>query len=270
MTSGLYVALIMALAGQQAPAESEFPESATVRLDVMKGSLASYSLHASENQKDIYRVRSEPVLRFTNPVGGMKDGAVFLWVDGTERPAAAVQVYWTARQQRLLQEFSSLSTDPMVADSAEGPVWRPAKAGVTFKSVPDAPRPAVTATQRLRQMHSIAEGFRAEHFYYRKVWNTLRLLSKPFARYGKEGSEIEDGALFCFAQGTEPEVLLMLEAHSGNAGPEWQYAFAPLTAFEVKASRKGIEVWSKPPQANGSAKDPNNTFHVRRYRQERR
>jgi hypothetical protein len=166
----------------------------------------------------------------------------------------------------LLQEFSSLSTDPMVADSAEGPVWRPAKAGVTFKSVPDAPRPAATATQRLSQMRSIAEGFRAEHFYYRKVWNTLRLLSKPFARYGKEGSEIEDGALFCFAQGTEPEVLLMLEAHAGNAGPEWHYAFAPLTAFEVKASRKGMEVWSKPPQANGSAKDPSNSFHVRRYR----
>jgi hypothetical protein len=93
MTSGLYAALLVALAGQHAPAEPEFPESAAVRLEVIKRSLASYSLHARENPKDIYRVQSEPVLRFTNPVGGMKDGAVFLWVDGTERPAAAVQVY---------------------------------------------------------------------------------------------------------------------------------------------------------------------------------
>ena len=40
----------------------------------------------------------------------------------------------------------------------------------------------------------------------------LRLLSKPLYSYGKAGSQVLDGAIFAFAKGTNPEVLVLIEA----------------------------------------------------------
>jgi hypothetical protein len=257
------VPLIITLLGQAPPPTGDTPAESKARLEFMKTSLAIYDVHARDNQDTEFRLLPEPVLRFTNPVGGSKDGAVFLWLGEGNRPAVAVQIYWNPSQV-WLEEFSSLFVGPLVAKSAEGRDWSPSKGGVVFKPVPDAPKPAETAERRLRQMRAMVEGFSAEHVYKAVTRNRLRLLTKPFARYGKPGLDVQDGALFCFAHGTDPEVLLMLESRLGRDGPEWQYAFAPMTAFAVNSSWKGKEVWSLPPQANGSARDPRNTFHIRR------
>ena len=42
-------------------------------------------------------------------------------------------------------------------------------------------------------MRAVAEGFSAEHLYKGRTWNKLRMLTKPFARYGKLGSDVQDG-----------------------------------------------------------------------------
>jgi hypothetical protein len=152
---------------------------------------------------------------------------------------------------------------PLIAKSPDGRVWNPSKGGLSFKPVPDAPKPAETPERRLRQMRDLADGFSAEHFYKGRTWNKLRLLTKPFARFGKPGSEVQDGALFCFSHGTDPEVLLMLESRPGQDGPEWQYAFAPMTTFHINTFWKGKEVWSLPPRYSGQAHDPSSTFHQR-------
>ena len=44
----------------------------------------------------------------------------------------------------------------------------------------------------------------------------LRLLTTPVARYGKAGGVVEDGALFAFVEGTDPEVFLFLEVREGE------------------------------------------------------
>jgi hypothetical protein len=257
------VPLILALLGQAPPQAVDTQAESKARLEFMKTSLAIYDVYARDNRNTKFRLMPEPVLRFTNPVGGSKDGAVFLWLDAEDRPAAAVQIYWNPSEVWLV-EFSSLFPGPLVAKSAQGRDWSPSRGGVVFKPVPDAPKPAETAERRLRQMRAMADGFSAEHVYKAVTRNTLRLLTKPFARYGKPRLDVQDGALFCFAHGTDPEVLLMLESRPGKDGLEWQYAFAPMTSFAVNSSWKGKEVWSLPPQANGSARDPSNTFHVRR------
>src|SRR5438094_145686 len=76
--------------------------------------------------------------------------------------------------------------------------------------------------------------------------NTLGLLPKPFARYGKPGTGVVDGALFAYVLTTDPDVYLMIEARAGQGGPEWQYAFAPASVWALKGSWKGEEVWSLP------------------------
>jgi hypothetical protein len=256
------VALLLGLLNQAPPA-GDTAEDLKARLEFMKRSMATHDVQALDARGTKFRLLPEPVLRFTNPVGGSRDGALFLWLDEAGRPAVASQILWNP-QQVWAQEFSSLSPSPLIARSADGRVWSPSRGGVSFKPVPDAARPADTAERRLRQMRELADGFSAEHYYRGKTWNQLRLLIKPFARYGKPGSDVQDGALFCFAQGTDPEALLLLESRPGKDGSEWQFAFAPMTGFAVNASWKGRAIWTKPAEGNGSARSQSNTFHIRR------
>jgi hypothetical protein len=112
------------------------------------------------------------VLRFTNPVSGSRDGAVFLWLGEAGRPVVAAQLYWNARRV-WIEKFSWLCTSPLVAKSTDGREWRTARAGVSFEPLANAPRPAATAAQRLRQMRQLADRVGAEHFYWKdkKVWS---------------------------------------------------------------------------------------------------
>jgi hypothetical protein len=213
-------------------------DTAMERLAFMKDSLAQYNLHPADDPKTVFRLKPDPVLRFNNPVGTVHDGAIFLWLDPAERPAAAVQVY-RGTDGTWFQAFSSLSTDALVSDRT----WNPSRPGVEFKPVPDAPRPADSPERRLRQMHELANGFSAELNWDPQTWHNLRLLTKPLARYGKPGSEALDGALFTFVLATDAEVYLLLEMRNGQNGPEWQYAFAPEANATIRCSRKGKQVW---------------------------
>lgn len=256
------IAVLAALVGQ-APAGEVAAAKAAERLELMKKSLAVYEVSMLGEREVKLHLEKEPVLRFTNPVGGSKDGTVFLWRDGEERPRVAVQVYWDP-SETWLQEFSSLAAAPVVAKAPGMSDWSPSKAGVRYEPLPDASRPAETPEKRLRQMRAIAEEFTTNHYYKRRTWNKLRLLTKPFARYGKEGSSVLDGCLFCFAHGTDPEVLLLVEADQTKDGSAWQFAFAPMTTFAVNASWKGKEVWSLPGRGDVIG-NPRETFHVRPF-----
>ena len=99
----------------------------------------------------------------------------------------------------------------------------------------------------MRQMHDLTREFVAEDAgQLMKTYEKLRLLPRPFARYGKPGMDPIDGALFAYVSTTDPEVYLLLEARRGKDGIQWHYAFAPATVWPVKGSCQGREVWSLP------------------------
>jgi hypothetical protein len=266
MNPPITLTLVLLLLGQAGPSSVERSDDSAARLEFMKKSLMTFKVQSIDNRKAVYRLQAEPAIRFTNPVSGSKDGAIFFWFGEDDRPAVAVQVY-LKREGIWLQEFSLLTTSPLVATSAEGLDWNPSRGGVEFKSVPDAPRPALAAEPRLRQMHALAQEFVAEDFIWPKTWQPLRLLSKPLVRYGKPGTDVIDGAIFSFVLTTDPEVYLMVEARAGKGGPEWQYTFAPMTTRAVKCSRKGQEVWSLP-RRTAESRNPTETFHVREFASE--
>jgi hypothetical protein len=130
--------------------------------------------------------------------------------------------------------------------------------------VPDAPAPAVTPQARLRQFHALAEPFSATDDFLGAGWSDLRLLPKPWLRYGKAGSGVQDGALFAFVLGTDPEVVLMIESRPDPAGRlRWEYALAPMTSYEVKAFWKGKQVWTLPWRK--ASKDTTDPFYNMEY-----
>jgi hypothetical protein len=74
----------------------------------------------------------------------------------------------------------------------------------------------------------------------------LRLLPRPLYRYQVEHADPMDGALFAFVQGTDPEVVLVLEAthHAGES--RWQYALNRRTPAALEADLDGQRIWTVP------------------------
>jgi hypothetical protein len=74
----------------------------------------------------------------------------------------------------------------------------------------------------------------------------LRQLASPLHRYADESAGIVDGAIFAFANGTNPEVLLVLEAQAAKDSTlHWQYSLAQMTGGAVTVELDGKEVWQQ-------------------------
>jgi hypothetical protein len=240
------LATIMMVLGQAAQAEAN-----AHRLAFMKDSAQSYEFVRDGDRAPWLKLRPEPAFRMGRQgSGNVLEGAIFLWTDEVGRPEVAAQVFLMRTGDRpggeWLHEFTSLAAGTFAASRQGAVRWAPREAGVVFKTVPDAPKPAASPSQRMRQMRAIAEEFRAEDNFGNTRWGTLRMLATPIARYGRAGGTPEDGALFAFVEGTDPEAFLFIEARPGEGGLEWQFAGAPMSCWPLRIERKGQVVWSLP------------------------
>jgi hypothetical protein len=223
-------------------------EPSTLR-ELIDQSVGWYELFADvEAEKPAEAITA---LRWANNARGSEDGTTVLYVAGG-RPLAAACIYpWAGR---LEHDFESLSRGKIVARKDGQIVWQPQEAGVKFAAIPEAPAPEEGRTQRLRQMKMLAEQFQATMLGW-KADSTdreeLRLLAKPLYRYDPPAGPVIDGAVFAFATGTDPEVLLLIEAVRENDITTWQYAFARRTSGQLEGRWRDRPVWQAarfPPQ----------------------
>jgi hypothetical protein len=84
----------------------------------------------------------------------------------------------------------------------------------------------------------------------------LRLLPQPVYRYGRPGGAVADGAIFAFCKGTNPEVLLLVEAVKNGRELEWHHAFARMTSRGCEVRRGEKVVWTVPRAYRESPTDP--------------
>src|SRR5205085_10594892 len=95
-----------------------------------------------------------------------------------------------------------------------------------------------TPAARLSQMRSMSGNFTADKTDRDDNVSVqrMRLLTQPVFRYTSKAARVTDGALFAFVQGTDPEVLLLLEAQESDSGSAWHFALARMnsTAFNVR------------------------------------
>lgn len=191
----------------------------------------------------------DPILRWTQPVRGGDDGAVFLWVaDGRPEAVGTIFTYRIPNSPRAFQhEVHSLATTGLDATWRGRPMWRSERPGVAFRPVPGAPEPAASASARSRQMQAIARDFSASSVHEKAGKNELRLMPRALHRYQATGPEPVDGGLFCFAHGTDPEAFLLLEARREGGATAWRYAFARFSDLALRAQFQGRDVWEVPP-----------------------
>ena len=233
--------------------------TADERLQTMRESMKVYGISRQADGLEPLELQNDPVFRLGRS-GNLLDGAVFLFLDDLGRPEVAIQPFLdrsdTAPNGKWIHEFTSLSTGPLFARRGGNARWRPEEPGLQFKALTDAPKPAATATARLRQMRTIADEFQADDAYGDGDYHGLRMLTRPIARYGKAGEVIEDGALFAFVHELDSKVFLFVEARKGANGLEWQYGLAPMGCWAVKVKYKGREVWDLPRRSTNDLTKP--------------
>jgi hypothetical protein len=210
---------------------------------------AEYSIAVESAPKKPLELKKEPIFEWSNPVrSGLQQGVVFLWLrDG--RPAALGCVFSQPAQlpgRRVFHEFHALDTDKLLVSRPNAlNEWNP-QAGLERKELPDAGAPAAAAGARLVQMRRLAQEFAGyETDNEGKRWE-LRLLPSPLFRYPATRVGVVDGALFTLVSnaGTDPEVLLLLEARLEGGKLRWEYACGRFSDRSLYVQRKDKVIWT--------------------------
>ncbi len=259
MSTTLCSLMLVATLGQVAT-EQDSGRANQASLERLVADLSEFEFSLSVEPPKKLALSCDPVLLWNNPIRNVDDAAVFVWLS-KERPelVATVMSYRDGnRNLRRAYEFLSLSQDRLDAVHNGVRVWHPEKPGVTWRSVPDAPAPAGTAVRRRRQMHDLAARFKVSVQSDKNRYE-LRLLSQPLYRYKNEKADILDGALFAFAEGTDPELILALETASDKPG--WKFASGRLTRWEIEV-RYQDKVVSEFPQMTGGRDAVDDAYRI--------
>ncbi len=207
---------------------------------------SEYEFFLDEPKRQGLALRPEPVMRWTS--SGDYNGEVYVW---THQGAAVVvgcifsgPLSKTTRQ--VMHEFHSLAQAPLHAGKKGGSGWLAGEPGIKLEPVPDVPEPAKVPVRRLAQMRDLARRFTAQ-VDREGARSEMRLLPQPIYRYeiADEKSPVVDGALFAFVwtAGTDPEVLVAIEARRTDQGVRWEYAAARFTNREAWLKYQDKEVW---------------------------
>jgi hypothetical protein len=230
------------------------------RLEKMKLSAAQFKIYPAADRAHPFTLVEAPVMRWTNPENLAKDGTIFLWTGGG-RPQAILGLF-TYDDDHYSHEWQSLAEGPLAAERGHEIEWSPAESGLQFAPVKGAEEPAPTAAGRLRQMKALAPKFSSTFvgFTENQRSQELRLLPQPLYRYETGDSrQVLDGALFAFAQGTDPQSLLALEARADNGAPRWQFAFVRMASGALTGRYENQEVYSVP-KYNFQERDPRRPY----------
>jgi hypothetical protein len=255
---------IMLLAADE-PVES----LAKKMLPIYVKDVSEYSIAVESAPKQVLELKKEPVFEWSNPVrSGLQQGVVFLWLrDG--RPAALCSIFSQPATKfpgrRVMHEFHALDSDKLLVTRPTGyNEWKP-QAGLTRSELTDAAAPAETTGARLLQMRRLAQEFTGHSIDPEgKRWD-LRLLPSPLYRYPAAKTGVIDGALFTLVSnaGTDPEVLLVIEAREHGGKTRWEYACGRFSDRELHVQRNEKEVWSSILGGdNAHLHDPQHTYRL--------
>jgi hypothetical protein len=221
----------------------------------------AYSLAVETAPDKPLELKKEPIFEWLNAARGDTQGVVFLWLrDG--RPAALGNIFshphYKLPGRQIRHELHALDPEKLIVKRDEYNQWRP-EAGLARKELPDAAPPAAAAASRLVQMRRLAQEFTGHSFDYEKKRWELRLLPTPLCRYPTAKTGVIDGALFALmsSAGTDPEVLLLIEAREDGGKLRWEHACGRFSDWELHVQRKGQEIYASVPSlANTSSHDP--------------
>ena len=219
------------------------------RMALMERNIAA--LEATSTQikaKSALTFNPKPLLRYSDPTRGTTEANVLVdagvWRLGEQgRPTALVtlEIYPNSATDGLLSyEFLALSNERFSLRHKQHPtvVWDATEGALKLAPLPDAVEPGATPVARLSQMRQLARRFAVREKLITGDEVVCRLLSQPIDRYQSSADKIVDGAIFVFANATNPEIGIVLEADAER----WSYGIVRLSAAESTITLDGREV----------------------------
>ena len=235
MSSVSSLPLIVALIGQ-APANADFAAESEARLAYMKKSVLVYDIRPVDDPQFAYKLQPEPVLRFTNPVGRVRDGTVFLWLDGDGRPVVVAQATLNLKGPGCTSSPRSCPAGTCGIEPGTHMDHEDGRSRVR-------PIPARPATRPDRQRAADAEcaltGSSPSTRCSREVVEAAATAPQALHTLRPGGLDVVDGALFCFSPHDRPRGLSDARGagRKGNS-PVWQYA-SPVVVFPIESLVEG-------------------------------
>lgn len=248
----------LALAADEPPTESPKRDVARERLKIMTERIESFSFSSAERAFP-KALRGTPLFRYDDETRGYVDGTI--WRLGEKgRPLAIVTAElhpnYLNGGPRVVYDFLSLSERAFTARSPDIPGWTPGRSAVEFHPLPDGPAPSHIAAKRLSQLKELTRRFSGTQDVREidRSFVQLRLLPREIERYSPDTNERSDGAIFVFANGRNPAVLLLIETD----GEAWHYGIGRLSApSQLEMKLDGAPVWTQPAVNNSlSWSDP--------------
>jgi hypothetical protein len=233
-----------------APPETEDDDSrAAQTLDYLRDRLRAFRI-GLEGSETPFVLQDAPIFRWRNNISGA-DGAVFVWTH-LGRPVLLTKTHVNEVRSIYVESMAPLVPEKLVMTGNGKTIWAPAQSPVTRQMLKDVAPPAEGKSGRLAQMRAIARQYR-----FTSLWGEenpsdweLRLLPTPLHRYSSDEAKVIDGAIFGYAQGTNPETVVVVEAVSTVDGPAWQAVPSRLTGYAVKAWLDDAMIFDLPKATN--------------------
>ena len=193
---------------------------------------------ADDESKAALEIRKEPLLKYTDEAIDVAASTLWVWMDG-EIPAFFQKIEVNNRGGGSMWTycFANANSNPVECGWSEGP-----KTAITAEPVPASPVPgnpdvkstpaALTFTARqISRQFSASDG------------TELRLMPRPLMEFKAEKQQIPYGAVFAYATGTNPSMLLILQVEETAAGKRWMYRPVHMTAVELNLNHDGKPIW---------------------------
>jgi len=217
----------------------------------------AFTLAETEDGAKPFPLYEKPVFLHTQSVRGDDIGAVHLWLTKDKRPAVVGAVFaWSnSKTSRMVTyELHSLVQQPVSLRLSGRTQWTCPTKGFEWKAFPrGTPPPANNTLQQRLQVKQLARRFAANTTTDENQRWELRLVPTPLYEYQSKSSGIVHGAMFAFCQGTDTELLLLIEAFGQPerdskepASLNWRYALAPFTDYKLRAEMREEEIWESP------------------------
>jgi hypothetical protein len=241
----ILTSLFLAGDNRQASAQAAINEqSGEARLRQMKAWAKTFTVARVRTVgRPPFGPSDEPVFRYNEAARGFLDGTIWTFGD-RGRPLAMLKA--EIHEKGVVYGLVSLAPETIAASGINGWRWSSTQIGLKLEPIPRAPAPAATDRERLLQMKALARRFSAveddgpTHGKF-----TLRLLPTPIHHYTDPASDHLDGAIFGFATGTNPDLLLVIESTRASeiSSPSWSYGFARIGGADLSGRLDGEITW---------------------------
>ncbi len=193
-------------------------------------------------------LQEKAIFRHTQTVRGDDIGAVYVWKEASGRPAIIGVIFaWSQGRNRwVMNEFHSLHKNGIAMDLPGKKSWTTEQPGLQWQPFPKADPPDSSELKQKLQAKAFSRRVSANATDPIKARWELRLVPTAIYEYSIPNEGVSYGGVFSLCQGTDTELLVIVEARQAEGKAEWHYAFAPFTDYQLAVSIDDQKVWESP------------------------